>query len=107
MATLTDTAFLVFFWEEIDRAQSGFFCGVDLVVVIDQFGLNSGQSATTKQEHTEHTLKITRILLSSDFQPAIASLSFLACQSREATLRPLCLMTSFCISATVLQSRAL
>ena len=74
--------------------------------VHDQFGLKREPLATIKREAAKHTLKTTRILLSSDFQPVIISLSFLACQSREATLRPLFLITLFRISATVLQSIA-
>jgi len=69
-------------------------------------GSGGGRLATTKQERTEHTLKMMRILLSSDFQAAMVSLSFLAWKSREAALRLLCLMTLFCISTTVLGSRA-
>ena len=43
-----------------------------------KLGLKRGQLARTKQEHTEHTLKTVRILLRSDFQAAIISLSFFA-----------------------------
>ena len=80
--------------------------GDDGMSVHDQLGLKRRQSARSEQEGTEHTLKMTRILLSSDFQAAMVSLSFLAWKSREAALRPLCLMTLFCISATVLGPRA-
>jgi len=80
--------------------------GNDGMGVHGQLGLERGWLATTKRERTEHTLKMMRILLSSDFQAAMVSLSFLAWKSREAGLRPLCLMTLFCISATVLGSRA-
>jgi len=67
-----------------------------------QLGLERGRLVTAEQERTEHTLKTKRILLSSEFQATMVSLSFLAWKSREAALRPLCLMTLFCISATVL-----
>jgi len=43
-----------------------------------QLGLKREQLATAKQEHIEHTLKTCRILLKSDFQAAIVSLSFFA-----------------------------
>lgn len=56
-------------------------------------------------EVTGRTLKTWRILLSSNFQAVIASLSFFAWISREAGLLPLCLMTFLWISATVLYSR--
>jgi len=64
------------------------------------------KSAATEQSNNEHTLKTTRILLRSTFQPAIVSLSFLACTNRMTLCLPLCLMTLFCISATVLRSIA-
>ena len=48
------------------------------VGIHSQLGLEREQLAATKQEHTERTLKICKILLRSDFQAAIASLSFLA-----------------------------
>jgi len=79
--------------------------GNDGMSVQGQLGLEGGQLARSDQEGTEHTLKTTRILLSSDFQAAMISLSFLAWKSREAALQPLCLMTLFCISATVLGTR--
>jgi len=44
----------------------------------NQLGLKRGQLAATKQVRTQHTLKTTRILLSSEFQAAIVSLSFFA-----------------------------
>ena len=46
--------------------------------VHSKLSLKGGQLATIKQEHTEHTLKTVRILLRSDFQAAIISLSFFA-----------------------------
>ena len=82
------------------------YAGDDRMSVHDQFGLVMRQLAVTKLEHTELTLKTVRILLSSTFQPAITSLSFLACQNRDIALRPSCLKTWFRISATVLQSIA-
>ena len=42
-----------------------------------KLGLESDKSVATKQRHAEHTLKIRRILFSSDFHPTILSLSFL------------------------------
>jgi len=79
--------------------------GNDGMSVQGQLGLEGGQLARSGQERTEHTLKTTRILLSSDFQAAMISLSFLAWKSREVALRPLCSMTLFCISAMVLGAR--
>ena len=52
--------------------------GNDGMSVQDQLGLEGRQLARSEQEGTEHTLKTTRILLSSDFQAAMVSLSFLA-----------------------------
>ena len=43
-----------------------------------QLSLKRRLLATTEQERTEHTLKTTRILLSSEFQAEMISLSFLA-----------------------------
>ena len=50
----------------------------DCMSVHDQLGLKGERLVTTKQEHADHTLKTMRILLSSDFQAAMISLSFLA-----------------------------
>ena len=55
---------------------------------------------------TERTLKTRRILLRSDFHPAIISLSLFAWKSREAAFCLPFLMIFLCISAKVLQSRA-
>lgn len=44
----------------------------------DQLGLKNRLLAATKQEDTEHTLKTVRILFSSEFHAAMASLSFFA-----------------------------
>jgi len=44
----------------------------------NQFSLKRGQLAATKRERTKHTLKTTRILLSSDFQAAMVSVLSLA-----------------------------
>ena len=52
------------------------------------------------------TLKTRRILLMSDFQAAIVSLSFFAWRSRKAAFLPLCLMILLWISATVLRPRS-
>ena len=52
--------------------------GNDGMSVHGQLGLGRGRLVTTEQEWTEHTLKTKRILLSSEFQAAIVSLSFLA-----------------------------
>jgi len=71
-----------------------------------QLGLKGEKLVTAKEERAERTLKTWRILLRSDFQATIFSLSSLARKSRETALRPLCLMTFFCISATVLRMRA-
>ena len=43
-----------------------------------QLGLKRGQLAMTKYEPTAHTLKITMILISSDFQAVITSESLFA-----------------------------
>ena len=48
----------------------------DGVGIHDELGLGRERSVATKQGDIEHTLKTTRILLRSDFQPAITSLSF-------------------------------
>jgi hypothetical protein len=61
-----------------------------------------GSHATT----TELTLKTRRILLRSDFQPMIVSLSFFAWRSRETTFCLPFLMISLWISANVLRPRA-
>ena len=78
------------------------YIGNDGMSIHGQLGLRRERLTATKQERTEHTLKTMRILLSSDFQVVMVSLSFRAWKSREAALRPLCLVTLFCISATVL-----
>ena len=67
-----------------------------------QLGLKRGRLATVEWEHTEHTLKMMRILLSSDFQAVIFSESLLALTSREAALRPHRSSISIFILATVL-----
>ena len=58
------------------------------------------------QERSEHTLKMWRVPLRSDFRAAIATASASAWRSRETEFLPLRLMAFLCISATVLQSRA-
>jgi hypothetical protein len=50
----------------------------------------------------ELTLKTRRILMRSDFQVAIASLSFFACKSRETIFRLPFLTTPLWISANLL-----
>ena len=57
-------------------------------------------------EITEHTLKTWRILLRSDLQVAIVSLSFFAFASRDSRFRPLFPMIFSWIPATVLLFRA-
>ena len=52
--------------------------GNDGMSVYSKLCLKRGELAAAKQERTKHTLKTTRILLRSDFQPTIVSLSFLA-----------------------------
>ena len=79
--------------------------GNDSVGIHNKLGLKRQGLVAAEQRDAEHTLKITRILLRSDFQPAIVPLSVLARRNREALPLPLCLMTFFCISATVLRSR--
>jgi hypothetical protein len=54
----------------------------------------------------ELTLKTRRILLRSDFQVAITSLSFFACKSRETTFRLPFLTIPLWISANLLRPRA-
>jgi len=61
--------------------------------------VNNGHTKTT-----ERTLNTRRILLRSDLQPAIVSLSLVAWKNRESTFRLLCLMVFLWISATILES---
>ena len=72
--------------------------------IYGQLGLK-GNSWRWSSKMTERTLKTWRILPSSNFQPAIVSLSFFARRSRETTFRLLCLLTFLWISPTVLRSR--
>ena len=74
------------------------------VGINDEFGLRREKSAANKHRDGEHTLKTTRILFRSNFQPTIVFLSLLARRNRETLCLPLCLMTFPWISATVLQS---
>ena len=53
------------------------YIGNDRVGVNDKLSLRVEWLATTNQERVEHTLKTWRILLRSDFQAAMASLSSL------------------------------
>jgi len=71
-----------------------------------QLGLKGINWRQPGGDATKHTLKTWRILLRSNFQAAIVSLSFFACTSRETAFRPLRLMTFLWIPATVLRSRA-
>ena len=48
------------------------------VSIHGQFGLRRGQLAAAGQDRNEHTLKIWRIALRSNFQAAIATASFFA-----------------------------
>ena len=78
--------------------------GNDDVGIQNKLGLEREKSATTKQRHTERTLKTWRSLFRSDFHAAIMSLSFLEWTNRLILWRPLRLSTFACISATVLGS---
>jgi len=58
-----------------------------------QLGLKGGAVSDCWGCPTGRTLKIWRILLRSNFQATMVSLSFLAWKSREAKFLPLFLMT--------------
>ena len=69
-------------------------------------GVNGERLSNSRATMTERTLKTRRILLRSDFQPAIISLSLFAWKSRETAFCLPFLMSFLWIPANMLQSRA-
>jgi len=68
-----------------------------------QLSLKGGAVSDRRKGPSEHTLKIWRALLRSDFQAAIVSLSRFAWKSRMAPFRLFCLTIFLWISDTVLR----
>ena len=83
----------------------GMGIGNDYVCVYRKLGLKPVGQWRPHTKAMERTLKTCRILLRSDFQAPIFSLSPVAWKTRETAFRLPCLMTFLWISATVLRSR--